>query len=889
MQISKKYLYLLSFLLPLGVMIGVLVCFGVQPFGDNSLLIIDGLHQYMPFFSILYDKLKGGESLFYSFRAGLGINFLSLFSYYLSSPLNLFILLFQKTQLNMAVSLLVVLKIALSGLTAGIYFTSKTKKPGLPVLVAAMAYALNSYMVGYCWNVMWLDAIMIFPIIIMGIERLIDKKDGRMYCLALFYALYCNYYIAFMICIFSVIWYLFYSFQSVKQFFFRGIAFAFYSFLAAGMSAVLLIPAYLGIKQTASGDAMQLPEHGWETGFADLLTRQFDLATPISHDNFDGNANLYLGMFAVLALFLYLLNREIHWLRKLKVLVLTAFFYVSFSENILNFIWHGFHNQYGIPNRFSFLLGFVLIAVFFQLMEHKEGIRNWHIVLGCLAGTGLLYVSRTLSEEPLSDGMYGVAGMLLLLYGMLLFIMTIDRKRQSWYAAVFCLAAVVEIGATALVGFEYNGQISVSKFFSGTEDMEEAVDSLSDGTFYRSELADAKMVDENAWYRLNAVGLFGSTAMDHMVNMMDSLGFYTGCNEYLYRGGTPVSNLMLGVRYLYYHPEDQLHTDFEYKDTFGEFDVYENQTKGLSIGYMIDNGVENWYYESAYPFRVLNDFGFTGYGTDDVFKAVEITDPVTRGCTAEQTNDGEYYFTFEESDSENMVFTIPIRETTDEFFVFYDGTQVENAEIALDGEIILSDDVDGQMLPLGPVNAGSLLTVKFELKGETENGYVRLSAAAFQREVYEELAEAMTSGRFEITKMNDRMVEGKVTSEEDQQLFFSIPYDSGWTATVDGKKVSVSKLGEAFLAIPLSAGEHDIRITYTPNGFRTGLIISVVCALLFILCCIRIHEKRRKKPKHGRRRRRKMRENQPTPPDNYFPEFTGKTQEMEEDEKQNSL
>ena len=201
MQISKKYLYLLSFLLPLGVMIGVLVCFGVQPFGDNSLLIIDGLHQYMPFFSILYDKLKGGESLFYSFRAGLGINFLSLFSYYLSSPLNLFILLFQKTQLNMAVSLLVVLKIALSGLTAGIYFTSKTKKPGLPVLVAAMAYALNSYMVGYCWNVMWLDAIMIFPIIIMGIERLIDKKDGRMYCLALFYALYCNYYIAFMICI----------------------------------------------------------------------------------------------------------------------------------------------------------------------------------------------------------------------------------------------------------------------------------------------------------------------------------------------------------------------------------------------------------------------------------------------------------------------------------------------------------------------------------------------------------------------------------------------------------------------------------------------------------------------------------------------------------------
>ena len=102
---------------------------------------------------------------------------------------------------------------------------------------------------------------MIFPIVVMGLERLIDKKDGRLYCLALFYALYCNYYIAFMICIFAIIWYIFYSFKSVKQFFSRGISFALYSFLAAGMAAVLLIPAYLGIKQTASGETMTLPDH----------------------------------------------------------------------------------------------------------------------------------------------------------------------------------------------------------------------------------------------------------------------------------------------------------------------------------------------------------------------------------------------------------------------------------------------------------------------------------------------------------------------------------------------------------------------------------------------------------------------------------------------------
>ena len=101
-RFGRKHVIALSFFMPLIVMTGCCIAFGIQPFGDNSLLIIDGLHQYMPFYSVLYDKLKGGESLFYSFRSGLGINFLSLFSYYLSSPLNLLIIFFKKTQLNMA-------------------------------------------------------------------------------------------------------------------------------------------------------------------------------------------------------------------------------------------------------------------------------------------------------------------------------------------------------------------------------------------------------------------------------------------------------------------------------------------------------------------------------------------------------------------------------------------------------------------------------------------------------------------------------------------------------------------------------------------------------------------------------------------------------------------
>ena len=835
-RFGRKHVIALSFFMPLIVMTGCCIAFGIQPFGDNSLLIIDGLHQYMPFYSVLYDKLKGGESLFYSFRSGLGINFLSLFSYYLSSPLNL-IIFFKKTQLNMAVSMIIVLKIALSGMTAGIYFSSKSKKQGLHVLMISMAYALSSYMVGYCWNVMWLDAIMIFPIVVMGLERLIDKKDGRLYCLALFYALYCNYYIAFMICIFAIIWYIFYSFKSVKQFFFRGISFALYSFLAAGMAAVLLIPAYLGIKQTASGEAMTLPDHSFLTNAADLLNRQFAMGSPISHDNFDGNANLYIGIFTVLAVGLYLLNQQIKISDKIKKTLLVGFFYLSFGEMILNFIWHGFHDQYGIPNRFSFLFGFVLLHMLWEVFEHLDGTKGWHVAFACMAGVGLLAYARVKGTQPLEDKVYGVAGMLFILYGMILLLYTLSRKRKVWYKAAFCVVAIIEIATTACMGFNENGQISVSKFFYGTEDMEKAAASLKDETFYRSELASALMVDENAWYPINSVGLFGSTATDRMVNMMDNLGFYTGCNEYLYKGATPVTNFLLNVKYLYYHQEDSLTTDFKYLKTQGTFDIYENTAKGMSIGYLMNDSIKDWYYDSAYPFRVQNDLAEQAFDVFELFHDIEIDDPATNGCTASKTNDGEYYFEYGDSRPDNMTFTIPITETAENLYLFYDGTQVENAQIMVDGTNVKSGDLDGYMLPIGKVSAGSEVKVTFELKGETEDGYVRLSAADFDQEVFEDFKKTAAEQAFTVTDYSSNSLEGTVDASDNQTLFLSIPYDSGWKVKVDGKEVKTCRIGDAFLGVKVPSGEHTVSLKYTPPGFSIGWKVSLAAAIIFIVLC----------------------------------------------------
>lgn len=214
---THKYL-LLSFFLPVLLLEGIAIAEKIQPFGSESFLIVDALHQYLPFFADYQEKLKSMDSMFYSFHAGLGYNFLGLWAYYLASPLNLVIALVSKSMLTMILSHLYVLKIALCCFTAAFYFRKRRGKDEISIVAFGMAYGLCSYMVGYSWNIMWMEVMMMLPLILYGIDKLIKEHDGRLYCFALFISLWCNFYMSYMTCLFLILWYLLYSHNNVKEF-----------------------------------------------------------------------------------------------------------------------------------------------------------------------------------------------------------------------------------------------------------------------------------------------------------------------------------------------------------------------------------------------------------------------------------------------------------------------------------------------------------------------------------------------------------------------------------------------------------------------------------------------------------------------------------------------
>lgn len=853
---KENIVYIGSFLLPFLIMTAVCIACKVEPFGDQSLAIIDGLHQYMPFFAEYHEKLRNLDSLFYSWNGGLGHNFLSLWAYYLSSPLNLLLVFLPKSALNMGFSWLVVLKISLTGLTTGAFLIHRSNKKNWKVILFSTAFALSNYMIGYSWNIMWLDAILMFPLILIGFDKMMEEKDGRWYAACLTLAMIGNYYIAFMICIFLVLWFLFYEHKGFKPFLANGIRFAFFSLLGACMSAIVLIPAYSGLMNTASAESMSLPEHSWLTEWMKLIQTHLVGTEPMTNNNFDGNANLYVGMLSFLLLFLYFFGRRIGWRQKLKRGLFLAILFISMNEKILNFIWHGFHDQYGIPNRFAFLYLFLIVLTGFEAMEKLKAMRLRHVILAVVAALWVAVCSVVLTETEVSFALLKEGDVttislvlsvgLIVLYGILLLLYSI--RKISYKKCVYPLAVLVtiEVISMSFYGFMCNGQIDIPKFYADTEGIEQLTESIPEDELVRSDLVASKMLDEAIWHNLKSVGMFGSTVNGTTVSAMDYLGFYTGANEYLYKGATPLTNVLLNVKYNIRRDDDQNLNGFQIVNMYEDMELLENPF-ATSIGYGIEGDLEDWNYDSVYPFRVQNRFVEAAYGMGEIFHEIEIPEPEGNDCTVEATgSSGEYRIEYGESYEDNLTFSIPVTEG-DDIYLHYDGSRVEKATVSVGDEIRAYRKLNSEVYHVGLIEGESEVTIKLQLKDDDLNsGVIRLSVAAFDNELFEQVHGKMMEQAVDVTSYTSDSLEGTITLEEDGMIFFSIPYDTGWTVLLDGEEAEIFPVVEGFLGVKADADESTVEMHYVSPGFRQGAVLSLIGIILFLIVIVWYRKSQRK-------------------------------------------
>ena len=204
---NKKMPLILAFCIPFFLALGVCIGHEIYPFGNQCFLHIDMYHQYAPFFTEFMNKLKSGSGLLYTWNLGLGTDFVSLMAYYLSSPFNWLLLLCPSNLVIEFMTVLILIKIGLSGLTFAFYLNRHYKDNGYRIALFAVFYALSGFMCAYNWDIMWLDTVVLLPLILLGLERLVEGKKMTLYVVTLAVSILSNYYISIMVCIYLVLYF----------------------------------------------------------------------------------------------------------------------------------------------------------------------------------------------------------------------------------------------------------------------------------------------------------------------------------------------------------------------------------------------------------------------------------------------------------------------------------------------------------------------------------------------------------------------------------------------------------------------------------------------------------------------------------------------------------
>ncbi len=892
-RVMKNRSWLLAGLITFIFMIFVMVIGRVAPFGERSFTIVDSLHQYLPFFSDYQDKLKNEGNMFYTWDIGLGVNFMSLFMYYLASPINLIIIFFNRMGLPAAMSIIATLKITITAMTFGYYLSRRRNRVSNNYYITAfaVAFALSNYVVGYYWNIMWMDCIMVFPLIILGFERMMEKRDIKLYCLSMFYCMYCNYYIAFIICIFMVLWFLAYSHKNdsthenrsamasrvvpslrsaandsthenrsaivsanIKKFFSDGLLFAGTSILSAGMAAFSLLASYLAIMTTASAKA-GLPEHSWYGNIFLILKQHLFLTEPIKNQTFDGGANIYCGIFTILLLFIYIFTEKIPLAERIRKIILLAIIAVSFNSTLLNFIWHGFHDQYGIPNRFSFVYIFVLLYIGYEMVGRIKTVHPAYIVSGLfLTISFFLLCKYEAGDFERGWLMVLLSSGLAVIYAVMLILRKTGAVKGKIISVITSVFFMAEILVNAAFGFTSNGNADTGYYMQHVEEMQDMVSYISEYSeeqnygFYREELADPIMLDEATLNNMKSVGTFCSTVRGDTVTVMARLGFYTAANEYLYKGATPVTNSMLGVRYVYVRDGEYFAEEntMELVAETDEVKVYENKYT-LPIAYAVESSIYDWDRDLGKASECLNNFVHYAVGTSDIFTEVPIPDMTVSsgtGCQVSYSPDSrQISYTGATENSLNIMASFTVSKAGD-YYMNLRGNYMRELTFYINGTELTDGRYQQQMFHIGNLEAGDIVTIEIDFSsGFSENGTLTANLSEFNIEEFEKYYAEISRYPLDVEEWDDGYIKGNITVNSDMTLFTSIPYDKGWRVYIDGERAEIKEAGEAFLTVDLTEGSHNIEMIYYPEGLFLGMGLSAVSWIIF---CILLLKRRTK-------------------------------------------
>lgn len=866
-QILKNNVY--TFItggIALFVILLVYFCFDIIPFGDKTIYRMDLYHQYGPLFSELYDRIVGNESLMYSWNAGLGLPFIGNFYNYLSSPLSLIILFFGHKNTFEAVATIIAIKAILASMSMANYLR-KSQKVNSPMICAfGILYAFSGYFIAYYWNVMWIDAMYILPFVVLGIERIIDKGKSGTYLAALVYCIFSNYYIGYMVCIFSCIYFLYYYvcrydelkarrnnlelksvFQKFKNSFIVNSAVKFaVASISAGLILVFMLVPLIYILSSSSATKGTFPtELKFYFNIFDFLANHIASLEPTIRSSGDTVLpNVYCGTLTVLLLPIYIFSKKIPAKEKIASAVLLGFMFFSFNINYLNFIWHGFHFPNDLPYRQSFMYSFILVVLAFKAIKNIEFTDRNIIIASGIGATAFIVFVQEITSKNANDTSVYLSIAFIFLFTVILGLLQ-SKKNQAFALSVMIACSVTAETVSASTE-HYVANQSKPSFTIDYDDfkaIQKDVHSEDNSQFFREETTKSRARMDPCWFDYNGVSVFSSMAYEKVANMQKFLGLYGNkINSYTYNPQTPIYNSMFSLKYIYdknsYIGENDYYSLVAENKTFS---AYENNYF-LNAAFPVSSNIQEYNaINGKNPVEAQEQLFEAATGISGIFNRIHnyevLCSNVMNISDFEKESESFRLTKLEQGhkSAATILFPSPVN---DNVYIYVYSRNVENVVVyspVIQNTMTVSD---GYILDLGKHQKGDEISVEIPLKDDV--GYAQLEFCAFtmDKEKFESGFEKLKDGQIEYEKFNETYINGEYTADENEILFTSIPYDQGWNVYIDGKKVpkkDIVKISDALLGVKTDAGTHQIEFKFQLPYYNQCIVFSAVFTVLVIL------------------------------------------------------
>ena len=814
-------------------MTGVYLSQGIYWNSDTSPLLGDGFHQYVIFDIALRNILHGNGSLFYTFTSGLGLNFYALSSYYLGSFLSPLVYFFDLTNMPDAVYLTTLLKFGLIGLST--FFSLNRLFKNIPKslkLALSTSYALMSFTVSQLEIKTWLDVFILIPFIITGLHLLITEKKFSLYFTSLSILFIQNYYFGYMTALFLIFWYLCqisWDFKTRKSSF---LDFIITSVLAGMASLILTLPTLFDL-QTHGEKLTEVTKFQTESSwYLDLFAKQF--IGSFDTTKYGAIPMIFVGLLPFILTILFFTLKSIKFHVKLIYAIFFAFLIASFYIEALDLFWQGMHTPNMFLHRYAWIFSTLLIYTAAEVLNRLKEIKIWNFLVSLfLLVTGFLATIYLKSHYSfLTDLNILLTLEFVVVYSLLLLAVIKKFISVNLFAILISLFIMVEMSlntSSQIDGIAKEWGFASRSAYSRDIPAMESFSTYIGNKFTRTEKLQTQTGNDSMKFNYNGISQFSSVRNRSASSTLDKLGFKSsGTNLNLrYANNSILADSLFGIQY---NISDSPIDKYGFKDIYQKdnLTLYENQYS-LPIAFASQS--------------IYNDVKFTEHTLDNktsfLNQLADVNFDYFSPIPYEKTENTDDLISVTSSSNEDaaLQYQIEVPENSQVYLSFtnlhFSNDKQKKVDILVNDEkkIFTTDNVFS-FFNLGYTKEKKTFNIHVSFPG---NSQVSFESPTFYRLDTQTLTEAIQKIKEQpvTVSTSKNKVFATYDVQQDTSIFFTIPYDKGWSAYQDGKKIEIKQAQTGFMKVDVPKGKGTITLSFIPNGFITGAICSFTSLLLF--------------------------------------------------------